>query len=208
MHRVFLSKKKRSHAVTLNSNNRISNKMNMKNFFYLMLFVSPFFCYAQDKNTSPLHSYEKLTFNYKEFTVIDYYITLDSNINNEKSRLFISKKPAPAQILDAALNTISDSFVVIKNNDALYTIIIGASPYDSIKTVELKTGKQNIFTPNFKSNITANRAIEIVSNGYDKRKGSVVDGVLLFNNKKLTIISNSDIKTEISSIINNLQANK
>jgi hypothetical protein len=180
----------------------------MKNLFYLMLFVSPFFCYAQDKNTSQLHSYEKLTFNYKEFTVIDYYITLDSNINNEKSGLFISKKPAPAQILDAALNTISDSFVVAKNNVALYTIIIGASPYNSIKTVELKTGRQNTFTPNFTGNITANRAIEIVSNGYDKKKGSIVDGVLFFNNRKLTIISNSDIKTEISSIINNLQANK
>ena len=179
----------------------------MKNLFYLMLFVSPFFCYAQDKNTSPLHSYEKLTFNYKEFTVIDYYITLDSNINNEKSGLFISKKPAPAQILDAALNTISDSFVVAKNNVALYTIIIGASPYNSIKTVELKTGRQNTFTPNFTGNITANRAIEIVSNGYDKKKGSIVDGVLFFNNRKLNIISNSDIKTEISSIINNLQAN-
>jgi len=178
----------------------------MKYLIQLVLLVSPFLSWGQEKDTKSIFSYEKLTFSSNDFTVIDHYISLDNNINNQNSPFFISKKPTSQQILQSAFGTISDSFIVTKNNIPVYAILVGVSPYKNIVAVNLKTKQQTTFPSNFKGDITANRAIEIISNGYDSKGGGIVDGKLHFNNQVFGIISNEDIKTRIISILEELHA--
>ncbi len=175
----------------------------MKQLIKLLPVILPLLCFGQ-KQTATVNAYMKLSFTTSSFTVTDYYITLDNNVNNESSALFISKKPTSKEILQAALANISDSFIVTKNNTPVYCIIVGASPYEDIVVTDLQTTKKMVFKSNFKGAVTANRAIEIVGKGYDNEQGGMRDGKLYFDNRALPIVSNDDIKATITNVLNEL----
>lgn len=134
------------------------------------------------------------------YTLTDYYYTLNNNVNNSSSAAYIAAKPSLNAIEQAALTLPSDSFTVAKNQQVLLTVKLVMTPQKAFIINNLATGQQKTVACSLKGDITANRAIEMVSNGYEKNKASVVDSYLYFNHKKTPIIENDNIKAEVMKL--------
>ncbi|WP_413667661.1 hypothetical protein ACEN9X_24690 [Mucilaginibacter sp. Mucisp86] len=175
----------------------------MKILSAIFITALPLGLFAQTGNHLPVNSYEKLSFENAGFLVKDYYIPLDGNINNDRSAMYLSKKPGMDDVLKAATTFKTDSFTVEKDKKVLYSIILHIDPSSSYFAVtNISTGKQRNFPCKFDGVISANRAIEITGKRYDKN-GSVVDGILNFNSAQYKIVSNKEIETTITGILNN-----
>lgn len=173
----------------------------MKILITAAIALLPFTLSAQTKAYTPYYSYEKLSFQTGDFSVKDYYIPLDDNIDNTKSNMYVSKKPGAEDIFKVATNFKTDSFTVAKNDKIVYSVNLFINPSSAYAEVKnLDTNKQQTVNLKFDGIISANRAIEITGKGYD-RNGSVIDGVLSFNRHKYKIVSNKEIQDKLTGIL-------
>lgn len=159
--------------------------------------------YSQtDKNGNPI--FNSVSINEKEFDnfkLISNYYTLENNIENKQSSVFISENPSLTEIEKAATELPSDFFIITKNQQISNMILIVNEPKRAFVVVDIRTNEQTEFKCNLKGDITENRAKEIIDSKFDDN-GKIKKGKLYFNGKKFKIITNLDIEKAVLSLIN------
>lgn len=137
---------------------------------------------------------------FKKCIVISNYYTLNNNIENKLSSVFISKSPTLDEIEKAATQLASDFFILTKDSKMVAMLMLQEQPERKFMTVIMKSQKQSFYSCNLKGDITENRAAEIVNKSYDP-KAKIENGILTFNDKRFRIISNEDIEKAILELI-------
>lgn len=168
-------------------------------FFFLLIAIQ---VYSQtDNNGNPVFNSipineEKI----KDFRFLSNYYTLKNNIENKGSAVYISNNPTLDEVEGAAINLPSDFFLVMKNQLLLNMILIRNNPTRQYFVINPTTGKQEEFLCSIRGDITENRAKEIIKENYDP-KARIDGNKLFFNNKKLKIIFNTEIKKKVLELI-------
>jgi hypothetical protein len=169
------------------------------NFLFLLLATQVFS--QTDQNGNPVfNSVSTNEEKVKDFQFLSNYYTLKNNIENKSSSVYISNHPTLDEIENAALNLPSDFFVVMKKQSLLNVILIRNNPTRQYFVVNPTTGKQEELPCSIRGDITENRANEIIKENYDP-KAKIKGNKLFFNNKKLKIISNTEIKNNVLELI-------
>ena len=173
----------------------------MKKIFIILLFISINLYSQTDKNGNPVFnsittSEEKIN----DFQLNSNYYTLDNNINNKKSSVYINENLSLDEIEASATKLPSDFFLVLKNNSPINMIMIVNKPERVFFVINPSSGSQKFYDCDLKGEIFENRANEIIKNDYDK-KAKIVDGKLFFNEKYFSIIKNSELKNKILQLI-------
>lgn len=133
--------------------------------------------------------------------LISNYYTLRNNINVKSSSVYIADNPTKDQILQAATTLPSDFFIITRSQQVVNMVMLVNSPSRKFMILDPATSKHYEVDCSLKGDITENRATEIISANYDAK--ATIDGnQLYFNNRKLTIISNEDIKQSLVALIN------
>lgn len=154
-----------------------------------------------DKNGNPVfNSVSTNEETIKDFKLISNYYTLKNNIENKSSSVYISGNPTLAEIENAAINLPSDFFLVTKNQAIISMVMIQNIPTRQFLVINPITGLQKQFNCSLKGDITENRANEIIKEGFDPA-AKIKGDKLYFNNKKLTIIENQEIKDAVLKLI-------
>jgi len=159
-------------------------------------------CIAQtDNNGNPVfNSVSTSEESVKDFQFISNYYTLKNNIENKTSSVYISDNLTLNEIEKAAINLPSDFFLVTKKQAIISMVMIQNIPTRQFLVINPTTGAQKQFGCSLKGDITENRADEIIKEKFDpvaKIKGEK----LYFNDKKLTIIKNEEIKNAVLKLI-------
>jgi len=159
-------------------------------------------CFGQTKNNgNPV--FNSVTTNeetIKDFQFLSNYYTLKNNIENKGSAVYISSTPTLDEIEKAAIDLPSDFFAIMKKGTLLNMIMIRNNPTRQYFVVNPNTGKQEEFPCSIRGDITENRANEIIRENYDP-EAKIKGDKLFFNNKKLKIISNAEIKRNVLELI-------
>ncbi|MBO2007648.1 hypothetical protein [Hymenobacter negativus] len=157
--------------------------------------------YSQtDKNGNPV--FESVIVSEEKFEDIELtssYYTLKNNIENKGSSVFISEKPTLNQIENAATSLASNFYILTKNRNILYFILITGKPRTFL-VVNPNTGSKNEYPCKIKGSISENRAMEMINNNYDS-KASLNGNKLLFNNNNHQVFSNAEAKDAILQLI-------
>lgn len=181
-------------------------KNNLCTFIMILLSLNVFS--QTDKNGNPVFnsvtlSEEKID-NYQLNT--NYY-TIDNNINNKNSSVFVDNNPTLDQIEKFATKLPSDFFLIVKDNSAINMIMIVENKEKKYLVINPSNGINQTFDCTIKGEITENRANEIIEKKYDS-KAKIEDYKLFFNNKEFTIISNNEIKKGITKLIKDEKLNE
>lgn len=137
---------------------------------------------------------------FKNFHLISNYYTLKNNIENKLSSVFISERPELDQVEKAAVNLVSDFFVLTKDNKMVVMVVLQNDPKREFTTIEMKTGNQSNFPCQLIGDVTENRANEIIREKYDTT-ASIENGKLKFNGKEFKIIPNREIEEAVLALI-------
>lgn len=165
---------------------------------FVLLFVTGFS--QTDKNGNPIvNSITTGQDTVGDMQLIANYYTLKNNIDNKHTAAFIAKRPTLDDIITAATTLPSDFFILTKNAVVLNLIMV--RPSGSILAVDPSSKKSTEYSNTFNGIITQNRANEIIVNKYDAN-ASIKDSVLFFNNQRLNIITNQQIKSAVLRVIN------
>lgn len=161
-----------------------------------------------DKNGNPV--FNSVSTNEKEigdFLLISNYYTLENNIENTKSSVFISEKPNLDQVEKAATNLASDFYILTKESKMIVMVMLQNDPKREFMTIVMKTNQQSNYPCNLKGDITENRANEIIREKYDST-AFIKNDILNFNGKEFEIISNQDIEDAVWALIKKEKLNK
>ena len=158
--------------------------------------------YSQtDKNGNPIfNSISTNEQEFDDFNLISNYYTLENNIENKNSSVYISDSPSLNEIEKSATELPSDFFIITKNQQISNMILIVNEPKRVFVVIDIGTNKQSEFKCKLKGEITENRAKEIIDSKFDDN-AKIKDGKLYFNNKKFKIITNADIDKAVISLI-------
>ncbi len=177
-------------------------KVTVKNILTLVLILIATHTYSQtDSNGNPV--FNSITTNeevIKDFKLVSNYYTLKTNIDNKQSSVFISPKPTLKEISEAAINLPSDFFLVVKGEAIINMVMLLNQPSRKFLVVNLSSGQKREFDCALKGDITENRANEIIKENYNP-KTKIEKTELFFNDKKLKIISNNDIRASVIELI-------
>lgn len=135
-----------------------------------------------------------------DFLLITNYYTLNNNIENKLSSVFISETPSLEQIEESAINLPSDFFLLTKESKMVVMILLQNDPKREFMTIEIKTNKQSTFPCKLTGDITENRANEIIKEKYDEN-ATISNDILNFNGKQFKIISNQEIEKAVLALI-------
>lgn len=172
-----------------------------KTLTLLLLFISVNSFSQTDRNGNPVfNSVSTNEETIKNFQLLSNYYTLQNNIENKGSSVYISDKPTLDEIENAAVNLPSDFFVLMKNQAIVNMVMILNKPTRRYFVINPTTLKQQQIPCSIAGDITENRANEIVKEKYDP-KAKIEEGKLYFNGKKLTIISTTEIKKNVLGLI-------
>jgi hypothetical protein len=173
----------------------------MKQTLTFILFITTQ-CFCQtDNNGNPV--FNSVTTNeetIKDFQFLSNYYTLKNNIENKGSAVYISSAPTLDEIEKAAIDLPSDFFAIMKKGTLLNIIMIRNNRTRQYFVVSPNTGKQEEFPCSIRGDITENRANEIIKENYDSH-AEIKGDKLFFNNKKLKIIPNAEIKRNVLGLI-------
>jgi hypothetical protein len=165
--------------------------------------------YSQtDKNGNPI--FNSIITNeqeFEDFNLISNYYTIENNIENKNSSVFISEKPTLNEVEKFATELASDFFIITKNQRMSNMIIIVSEPKMTFLVVNMTTNKQSEYDFKLSGDITENRANEILEAKYDV-DAKIKRGKLYFNNKKFNIITNIDINKAVLSLISKEELGK
>ncbi len=175
----------------------------MKKLLILILFIasiSKMFSQS-DKNGNPIfNSVQTSEIVRDNFLLISNYYTLQNNIENKKSSVFIAESPNLDQIEKAALDLTSDFFILTKESKMVVMVVLGANPKKEFMAIEMANGKQSKFPFKLNGDITENRANEIIAENFDPQ-ASIENGNLNFNGKTFKIILNKEIEAAVWTLI-------
>lgn len=172
-----------------------------KTLTLLLLLISTTGFSQTDRNGNPVfNSVSTAEETIKNFQLLSNYYTLQNNIENKGSSVYISDKPTLDEIENAAVNLPSDFFVLIKKQAVVNMVMILNKPTQRYFIINPTTGKQQQIPCSIAGDITENRANKIIKEKYDP-KANIEEGKLYFNGKKLTIISTAVIKKNILGLI-------
>ena len=168
--------------------------------FLFLLLTTQIFSQTDPKGNPVFNSVSINEETVNGFQFLSNYYTLKNNIENKTSAVYISTNPTLDEIENAAINLPSDFFVIMKKQSVLNMILIRNTPEREFIVVNPTTGNQQEFPCSMRGDITENRADEIIKENYDP-KAKIKDDELFFNNKKLRIISNTEIKKNVLKLI-------
>lgn len=132
--------------------------------------------------------------------LVSNYYTLNNNIDNKSSSVFISENPTLAEIENAAINLPSDYYALTKDNKIVAMIMLRNDPERQFTVITIADNSSFTLPCELIGDITENRANELIREKYDP--ASFVDnGILTFNNKKLKIITGAEIEGAVVTII-------
>ncbi|QJP35404.1 hypothetical protein F0365_13850 [Nonlabens sp. Ci31] len=144
---------------------------------------------------------------FDEYDLVSNYYTLENNIENKNSSVYISENPTLDKVEKFATELPSDFFLITKNQQMLNMILIISKPKMTFVVMDMATNKQSEYNFKLRGDITENRANEIIKINYDT-DAEIKRGKLYFNNKKFRIISNADINRAVLSLINKEELGK
>ena len=136
----------------------------------------------------------------EEFTLIANYYTLNNNIENKNSSVFISSQPTLDQIGTAALDLPSDFFILTKGSRMINMLMIVNKPKRSFLLVHPNSPEPIQYKCKLKGDISENRAKEIIKENFDS-SARIENGRLYFNGNKYKIISNEEIRKAVVDLI-------
>jgi hypothetical protein len=133
-------------------------------------------------------------------TIVYSYYTLQNNINNANSSVFLDSNPSPEQAMIAAINLPSD-FVAIRDSQTVIAIILLVNkPKREFLIIDPIRQSQYALPCNINGDITSNRANELVKHDFES-KSFIQNGELFIQGRKLKIISNKALEKKIMDII-------
>ena len=175
----------------------------MKNLIIIFTILAFGNVYPQtDENGNPV--FNSIITNeqaFEKFNLISNYYTLENNIINKNSSVYISKKPSLNEIEKSATELPSDFFIITKNQQISNMILIVNEPQMTFVVINMTSNKQSEYDFRLRGDITENRANEIIKAKYDPN-AKIKKGELYFNNKKFKIIPNEDLNKAVLSLIN------
>jgi hypothetical protein len=128
------------------------------------------------------------------------YYTLQNNIDNKGSSVYIADKPTLDQIAKAATNLPADFFILSKNGSILKMILVNTYPAKWFLVVTPGQAGPKKYKNPLNGDIAENRANELIKAGYDSAS-KIADGKLRFNDKRYNITSNAEIKDAVMRLI-------
>lgn len=174
----------------------------MKFILILVLLLIATKTYSQtDSNGNPV--FNSITTNeevIKDFRLVSNYYTLKTNIENRLSSVYISPKPSLSEISNAAINLPSDFFLIVRSESIVNMVMLINQPTRKFLVINLASGQKREFDCTLKGDVTENRANEVIKEQYDP-SAKIVNKDLFFNDKKLQIISNQEIRTNVIDLI-------
>lgn len=144
---------------------------------------------------------------FEEFNLVSNYYTIENNIENTNSSVFISENPNLNEFEKFATELPSDFFLITKNQQISNMILIVNEPKMTFVVINMATNKQSEYNFKLRGDITENRANEIIKAKYDA-DAEIKKGKLYFNNKKFKIITNADINKAVLSLIDKEELDK
>ena len=128
------------------------------------------------------------------------YYTLQNNIDNKTTAVYISDKPSIDEVTKAATNLPADFFILVKNGQVVKLILINSYPKKWILVSTPGEAEPKKYKNPLGGDIPENRANELIKAGYDAT-ATISDGKLSFNGKRYTITTNQEIKAAILDLI-------
>lgn len=158
----------------------------------IVILFSGSFTYGQE-----LQSQVKSHTTVNGYSITDYYYNLEQKFGVPSKTERVDKKLVLDEIIHTALTMKSDSFVVSKNEQPMYTVVLHGTAQKSMTIRDLKSDRVKTVSLDVPGDITANRAIEILNRRYQSKKSRIENGVLYFNNNTYRVIENHTIQEQI-----------
>lgn len=127
------------------------------------------------------------------------YYTLKNNIDNKRSSVYISDNPTLDEISNA-IKLPSDFFVLMNGQNVVCIIMPTIYPENQITVLDPDTRQLKHYKSSIKGDISENRANELVKEKYDS-SATIEKEKLVFNNRKLRITPNREIKRAVMDLI-------
>jgi hypothetical protein len=170
----------------------------------LFLILSTITFGQTDKNGNPVFnsmSIDEIKIN-DDFKLIVNYYTLENNIENPLSSVYISKKPSDKEIIKSATELMSYNFLLLKNQKMVDLIALNEKPLRAFNLRNLKLGKVKDYKSKIMGDISESRANEIINSKFDD-KAKIENNILTYNGETYSIYSKQEVIDEILNIIKN-----
>ncbi len=180
----------------------------MKTLLSTLLLLLSVHCIAQtDRHGNPVfNSITTKEEQVKNYTLVSNYYTLKNNVENKLSSVYISDNPTLDDILKAATSLPSEFFIIIQGETISNMVMILNRPSRQFLVINPSNGDEHLFVCSVEGDISENRANEIIKENYDP-SAKISGSKLYFNNKKLKIISNKVIETNVLQLIEEQKLN-
>ena len=134
------------------------------------------------------------------FRLLANYYTMEDNIDNKGSSVYIADQPTADQIATAATRLPADNFILLKGRTVIKIILVNYFPQKWILVVTPGVQEPKKYKNPLKGEIAENRANELIKEKYDPA-ATIQDGVLTFNNSRYTITPNEKTKAAVMELI-------
>ncbi|HTR31570.1 MAG TPA: hypothetical protein VMH27_19995 [Puia sp.] len=128
------------------------------------------------------------------------YYTLQNNIDNKTTSVYISDKPTIDEVAKAATNLPADFFILVRNNQILKLILVNNYPEKWILVSTPGDPEPRRYKNPLKGDIAENRANELIKARYDS-SASISNGKLNFNGKRYRINTNQQTREVVIDLI-------
>jgi hypothetical protein len=174
----------------------------MKNLLTGLFLLLTLCCFSQtDHNGNPVfNSIPMGEDSLNGLRLLANYYTLQNNIDNKGSSVYISDRPTTDEIARAATNLPADFYVLLKDGTVIKMILINYYPRKRFFVITPGTPASKSYTNPLKGDIAENRANELVKAGYDPA-AMIQGGKLSFDNKHYTITPNDATKRAVIALI-------
>lgn len=176
----------------------------MKKIYSILILLFSLISVAQSQEMTENNFLLKKSNVINGLTLKNYYFPLKDFDQHESGSKSLSKQDYLSEIVTTGIELKSDSFTVAKDNNLLYTAILSVYPEKTLLLNNIISKEVKIYPFNVVGEVTENRAIELILNGYDKKNAKTEGGYLYFNKKKYKIIKNEDIQKKLLDLIHNI----
>lgn len=113
---------------------------------------------------------------------------------------YYKEKPNLDDVLQVAMTMPCDSFVVLRDGNAIMTINLKKDSAWTFRVKEKRIGLDTIVNSELIGAITEHRSIELINNGYDKKAGQVF-GKFNFNNKQIPYVTTKNMENAVFKVV-------
>lgn len=181
--------------------------------FVLLLFCSAQFFSQIDKDGNPIFNSKKLeVVKIENLEIRPAYYTIDDNISNRLSSVFVNENPSEEDYLKFATTLPSYYFEVYEKGELLEMLILIPNKGSYFYFVVVPKKKKQFQLPsNLHGEITEHRTLELLTYElFMKASVSLVDNKewMLFHGKKTEVLQYKDILQEVQKIVIDKVANQ